>query len=158
MAFRKGNQLWKLADKQGRKNTFGNPDDMWDAACAYFLWCDKNPLFENKVFSHKDQGLVHKSLPRMRAYTEKGLCVFLGVASSYFRNFEKNNKASGALIEFMSVITRIRDVIATQKFEGAAAGLLQHNIIAYDLGIANKKHDDEEHEAKKIEITVIKKK
>ncbi len=39
----------------------------------------------------------------------------------------------------MAVITRIKETIFTQKFEGASADLLNANIIARDLGLADKK-------------------
>jgi hypothetical protein len=41
--------------------------------------------------------------------------------------------------EFHGVVTRVKDIIYTQKFEGASAGLLNPNIIARDLGLADKK-------------------
>ena len=40
----------------------------------------------------------------------------------------------------MEICTSIAKVIRQQKFEGAAAGLLNHAIIARDLGMADK-HD-----------------
>ena len=37
--------------------------------------------------------------------------------------------------EFLTVISRIEQIIYTQKFTGAAAGLLQANIISMELGL-----------------------
>jgi hypothetical protein len=37
--------------------------------------------------------------------------------------------------DFSQVITRIGKVIYTNKFEGASAGVFNHNIIARDLGL-----------------------
>ena len=39
----------------------------------------------------------------------------------------------------MEVITRIRETAYNQKFTGAAADLLNANIIARDLGLSDKK-------------------
>ena len=44
--------------------------------------------------------------------------------------------------DFVTVITDIETVIRTQKFEGAAADLLNANIIARDLGMTDKQAID----------------
>ena len=41
--------------------------------------------------------------------------------------------------EYFGITTRIRDIIYDQKFTGAAAGLLESNIIARELGLVDKK-------------------
>ena len=41
--------------------------------------------------------------------------------------------------DFSKVIRDIKDIIEVQKFEGASAGLLNANIIARDLGLADTK-------------------
>jgi hypothetical protein len=45
----------------------------------------------------------------------------------------------------MEVITRIDKYIYNQKFEGAAAGFLNPNIIARDLGLADKTDNNNTH-------------
>lgn len=130
----KGNQFWKIRSKHGRDKIFATPEIMWDAACEYFDWCDNNPLQEDQVFAF--QGVTtHDSIDKMRAYTLKGLCLFLGVSENYFKTFADQQKDEK---DFIAVITRIKDVIYTQKFTGAAAGLLQTNIIAMELGLKAK--------------------
>lgn len=128
-----GNQFWKLRAKHGRDKLFATSDLLWDTACEYFQWCDENPLKEEKAFAY--QGEITKTdLYKMRAYTLGGLCLYLDCSENYFRNFEKNNKDSK---DFMAVITRIEKTIYNQKFTGAAADLLNANIIAQDLGLRN---------------------
>jgi hypothetical protein len=63
----------------------------------------------------------------MRAFTWDGLELYLGVES--LREYKTTYK------DFSQVITYIGKIISTQKFEGAAAGLLNPNIIARDLGL-----------------------
>lgn len=155
MAFKKGNQLWKLAPNPGRPRIFATPDDMWKAACKYFEWCDNNPLYEGKHMTDKYEGLVEVSAPRMRPYTEKGMCIHMGISLNYFRNFEENNKDNDKLADYMAVIAHIKNVIFTQKLEGAAAGLLQHNIIAMELGLAQKHQVEDDREDKVIGIKII---
>lgn len=125
----KGNQFWKIRAKHGRDKLFKTPELLWEAATEYFEWCDANPLIEID-FKGKDASKVE--LPRMRAYTMHGLCIYLDCSTEFFKNFEQNNKDAK---DFMPIISRIKEVIYNQKFSGAAAGFLNPNIIARDLGL-----------------------
>ena len=119
-------------DKIGRPLQFKTPNELWEKACEYFQWCDDNPYYELKVFNNKGD-VVEANVPKMRAYTIKELCIFLGVNEDYLYQFNEENNQ-----EFSSIITCIRDVIYTQKFTGAAADLLNPNIIARQLGLSDK--------------------
>lgn len=132
----KGNKFWQLADYKGMNLKFNTPEELWDKACEYFEWCDDNPLYEMKVFNGRE-GIVTKDVPKMRAYTLKHLCIFMGCSKDYLNQFNtKDNK------EFSIIITRIRDIIYTQKFQGAAADLLNPNIIARELGLIDKTENE----------------
>lgn len=138
----KGNEFWKQRTKHGRNKIFGTPGAMWEAACEYFQWVSDNPLKESKAFSYDGQGFSHE-IPKMRAMTLEGLCIFLGVNTKYFAQFELRLDLSTKLGEdFSNVLCNIRDVIREQKFTGAAAGLLNPTIIARDLGLKDEaKHE-----------------
>ena len=140
MAAPKKNQFWKLRSKHGRNKLFASPELLWDAAVEYFQWCDENPLKEEKIFHF--QGKITKSdQNKMRAYTLNGLFLYLDCDNSYFRQFKKSLKGKEDSLSkgFFTVITRIEKTIYEQKFTGAAADLLNPNIIAKDLGISDKK-------------------
>lgn len=132
MAAPEGNQFWKLRSKHGRDKLFESPELMWEAACEYFEWCEENPLIEID-FKGKDADEVR--LPKMRAFTIQGLCRYLHCNTTYFRTFKSQCKD----VDFNSVIVRIEETLFEQKFTGAAAGFLKENIIARDLGLADKK-------------------
>lgn len=142
-----GNQFWKLRSKHGRDKNFESPDALWNAAVEYFEWCDANPFHEaeqrkgNIIISKgAEVGEIDLSpvveLPKMRAYTWDGLELFLDIES--LRDYKTNPKYK----EFSQVITRIGKIIYEQKFTGAAAGFFNPNIIARDLGLADKKEVD----------------
>lgn len=132
---RNGNQFWKLRSKHGRDKLFKTPDLLWEAACEYFQWCDENPLKEEKLFSY--QGIITSGdADKMRAYTMSGLCLYLDCSESYFRSFKST--ATEKEKDFLTVISKIERTIYTQKFTGAAADLLNANIIARDLGLTDK--------------------
>lgn len=134
MAAPEGNQFWKLRSKHGRDKIFETPDILWEAACEYFAWCEDNPLIE---IDYKGKDADRVELYKMRAFTVHGLCIFLGCNSKYFNDFKEANHQG-----FSEVLTRIMDIIYNQKFTGAAAGFLNPNIIARDLGLSDKKELD----------------
>jgi DNA-packaging protein gp3 len=123
-----GNQFWKLRSKHGRDKIFESPETLWEAACEYFEACEENTLTEVD-FRGKDATEVE--LPKMRAFTWAGLETFLDMSSEGLRNY----KVKPEYQDFVGVITRIERVMWEQKFTGAAAGLLNPNIIARDLGL-----------------------
>ena len=136
MAATKGNQFWKARAKHGRNKIFKTPELMLDAAFDYFAWVEDNPLKKAIIY----QGDVcSKPEELMRAMTIKGLCIYWGVNTRYLNDF-----VSGLDLEdekgkdFSEVISTIKEIIETQKFEGASAGLLNPNIIARDLGLTDK--------------------
>lgn len=139
MAAPKKNSFWKLRAKHGRDKLFATPEELWQAACEYFAWIEENPLYETKAFSYQG-GITQTELPKMRAMTLAGLCFYLHCNEAYFRTF-KAQLPEGEK-DFNTVISDIEQVIYNQKFEGAAADLLNANIIARDLGLRDKKDVD----------------
>ena len=123
----KKNQFWKLRSSHGRDKIFESPL-MLEASCyEYFEACDKQPLKKQNVFSNGRKMTTNL----MRAFTLKGLFIFLDINRKTWENYKANE-------DFIAIIERIEDIIYTQKFEGAAAGLLKENIIARELGLADK--------------------
>lgn len=134
MAAPRNNQFWKARSKHGRDRIFASADILWEAACEYFDWCDKTPI---DAIDYKGKDAKRVKVPKMRAYTIHGLCLFLGVNTLYFSQFEKSlDKEKDQ--DFSFIITRIKEIIYTQKFTGAAADLLNANIISRELGIQDK--------------------
>ena len=155
-----GNQFWKLRTKHGRKKLFSSPDVLWKEACTYFEWCDANPLkaveqarggksskkveVSSKGVEVEETGLIE--LPLMRAYTWEGLEIYLNIDSLRWYKTSDSHK------DFLQVIRAVEKIIYSQKFTGAAAGLLNANIIARDLGLTdNQKH---EHSGEIITVTI----
>ncbi len=137
MAATKGNQFWKARAKHGRDKIFKTPESMLEAAFDYFSWVEDNPLTKAIIY----QGEVSNSPEKlMRAMTIKGLCIYWGVNTTYLNDFISNLKLDKKEDkDFSQVINTIKEIIETQKFEGASAGLLNPNIIARDLGLTDKK-------------------
>lgn len=132
MAAPKGNQFWKARTKHGRDKIFSSAELLWDACQEYFQWVEDNPLWENKVAQFQG-GVVDMPVSKMRAMTKAGLCFFLGVDQVTFNRWRDGDDQ-----DFCRVTREAEHVIYEQKFAGAAADLLNANIIARDLGLADK--------------------
>jgi hypothetical protein len=130
MAFPKGNQFWRARSSHGRNPKFASPEQL-EAACEeYFQWVEDNPLWEDKVTSF--QGInTHEPIAKMRAMTLDGLQLFLDIHHDTWSEWRKR-------LDLSAVITRVEKAIRSQKFAGAAADLLNPNIIARDLGLSDK--------------------
>lgn len=127
MAAPKGNKFWEQRSVHGRNPIFATPEELWDAVCEYFQWVDENPLYERKCFAY--QGVVYtEDVPKMRAMTITAMCLALEISHQGWREYCQKK-------DFSEVTERIENIIRTQKFEGAAADLLNANIIARDLGL-----------------------
>jgi hypothetical protein len=129
MSAPKGNKYWEFREKHGRSHKY-TPDELWNEALEYFEWVESNPLKEEKVFHA--QGIITKAeVSKMRAMTVTGFCLFADIDPTTFENYRKTD-------DFIRITTRIDSIIKSQKFEGAAADLLNPNIIARDLGLKDK--------------------
>ena len=144
MAAPPGNQFWKARTKHGRDRLFASSEALWEACCEYFEWVESHPLWETKLFSY--QGEISEGvIPKMRAMTIDGLCLFLDITYETWRTWRNENG-------FSEVVSRAERVIRDQKFSGAAAELLNANIIARDLGLSS---DKSEHDHKEDLATVL---
>ena len=151
--FTEGNQFWKQRSKHGRDKLFKTPELLFEAACEYFQWCDDNPLYETEQTKGGAKVLRGVNgedvvtgqtieLPKMRAYTLTGLLLYIHASEGYWGEFKRNCQ-KGKLSDFLAVINEVEMIIYNQKFTGAAAGFLNPNIIARDLGLAEKHEVDQ---------------
>lgn len=125
-----GNQFWKARSSHGRKPIFANAEILHKMCIEYFEWVEAHPLYESKPFQFKGS-IIIAEMPKMRAMTISGLCLFLDIEPPTWRDY-KSQKA------FSFVCAKVEETIRTQKFEGASADLLNPAIIARDLGLADR--------------------
>lgn len=140
----KENQFWKLRSKHGRDYLFATPDDLWDAACEYFNWIDSHSLWRNEAIKSGDNAGKIVKVPTGRPYTMQGLCLYLDCNLVYFNQFERalEGKQDEASKDFSKIVSRIRETVFTQKFEGAAVGAFNSNLIARELGLSDKQQHE----------------
>lgn len=124
----KGNRYWEQRSTHGRKALWEDPLELQDACYQYIAWVDDNPLEESVVYQGE---VMDKPLPKMRPPTIKGLCVYLGMTTETWSQYRLKK-------DFSAVTKEIDLIIENRKYEGAAAGMLNPNIIARDLGLTDK--------------------
>ncbi|EBY7415841.1 terminase small subunit, partial [Salmonella enterica subsp. enterica serovar Alachua] len=127
--FLKGNRFWEVRSSHGAKPKFENPEDLWSACVEYFNWVDENPLYKDQLVTFQGAA-THEPVAQMRAMTLMGLCLFIDISIKQW-NVWRDERA-----DLGEVISRAEAVIYQQKFSGAAADLLNANIISRELGLA----------------------
>ncbi len=142
MAAPKGNQFWKARTSHDNQKIFKTPEALWEASCQYFEWVEANPLWEQKVTQY--QGVpVSMEVPKLRAMTILGLCNYLGIARRTWNYWQDNEMLK-------DTVEKIEGIIYEQKFAGAAADLFNANIIAREIGLADKSSQEITHSFDKL--------
>jgi len=126
----KNNLFWLARSSHGRNPIFKYPEELWRACLEWFQWVEDNPLLEEKAVQFQGE-FVKTDVRKMRAMTIGGLCIFLDIGESTWFDYCKKE-------DFSEVTKKVDQIIRNQKFVGASADLLNANIIARDLGLADK--------------------
>jgi len=133
-----GNSFWMARSTHGRNPIFNTPDDLWDACVQYFTWIEENPLSEEKLFAFQGQ-ITRTQISKIRAMTIGSLCIFLDICQNTWTNYKnkegKTPEQKKLAKDYLRVTEQVESIIKSQKFQGAAADLLNANIIARDLGL-----------------------
>ncbi|WP_285011270.1 terminase small subunit [Pedobacter faecalis] len=119
----------------------------------YFQYVDDNPWMKNEVMKSGELAGQIIQVPTARPYSEVGFCAFHNLGEKYITELshtllkhvkDKESKLHDEATELSNILTQARARCRAQKFEGAAVGAFNANIIARDLGMAdnqNVKHD-----------------
>lgn len=153
MAQLKGNQAWKLRSKHGRDKLFSDAAVLWDEACLYFEWCDRNPWYKPELVKYKGD-YEEAEVPLGRPYTMEGLTNYLGVSVPYLTTAEKQLREKldklkvkpEAELELLEVYARIKQTIRAQQIEGGMLGVFNSNLTARITGVSdniNNSHNGE---------------
>lgn len=117
---------------------FNTPQQLLGAAIEYFEWCERHPLQEEQVFHNKGM-IVRTEVSKVRPFTKRALASYMGLTVAKLDAYRRKADAMGDdAPQWNEVMDLIEQTIFTQKFENAAAGLLNATIISRDLGLAEK--------------------
>lgn len=129
--FAAGNRIWEARASCGPNPKFATPEDLWAACVEYFNWNEENPLYEAKLVSFQGESTIEQ-LPKMRAMTIAGLCIYIDISHRQWNEWKQSRA------DLVPVIMKAEEIIRRQKFEGAASDFFNSNIIARDLGLADR--------------------
>jgi hypothetical protein len=128
--------LWQVVAKHpiGKPRKFATPADLWAACLEYFQWTEDNPLQAAELVKYQGEAKL-SNVPKMRAMTMTGLYLFINCPKQTWHEYKKRDREGD---DYSDVITRVEQIIYRQKLEGAAADMLNPNIIARELGLSEK--------------------
>jgi hypothetical protein len=129
-SFKKGNAFWEWRSSTGRKPMYSTPEELWNDCVEYFDAYKDNPLMSVELVKFQGKA-TPADVPKMRAMSIASLCIFLGMTLKTWMSYREKP-------DFINVTSLVDATIREQKFQGACADLLNANIIARDLGLADK--------------------
>jgi len=133
-----GTEYIPLPKKLGRPRKFKSPDELWELAQQYFAYSEANKWESGELIKSGDlAGVVVKVMKRV-PFTWAGFCVYLIRREIAADLDEYKSNRRGEYDDFADVIKQINFVMYHNKFEGATIGDFNPNIIARDLGLAEK--------------------
>ena len=136
MAAPKGNQFWRLRETHGRPKKITDPHELWERACAYFEYCENNPIIETKESVYQGE-VTPIEVQKPRAFLLRALQMQVGINKDTWIALRADK-------DFSDIIDDIETIIYEQKFTGAAVNIFNSMIIARDLGL--KEHTETKHE------------
>lgn len=103
------------------------PEQVHNAAVAYFTWAEENAIKAAETASF--QGVtLETQVFKARVFTLNGFILFMGVTKSAIEKWRKEE-------HFSDVMEFIDTVIHEQKYQLAASGIVNAGFIGKDLGI-----------------------
>ena len=127
-----GDKSW-LKRLVGRPREFEDPEDLVFACVEYLLWCENNPLQEEKVFN--SSGSIRRThIKKARAPLVKQMCTHIGISYPGWKKYTKREDELG------TVARAINQIIHDTKLQGAYSGLFDSVIAHRDLNMVDR-HD-----------------
>ena len=129
---------WAWRAKVGRKKSIRDSDHMFELACEYFQTVDDDPINIKEVIKGGPSAGNIFDVPTMAPYTWAGLEAFLsekGILQDLDDYKLNTNDSYG---EFKEIVRVIGKIIYDRNFSGAAVNVFNSNLIARQLGLADK--------------------
>lgn len=143
------NSLYLRKHPAGAPKIFETPEAMQQAMCEYFEFVDSTPFVNPSWKNDSKGGLVMVETPVRRPYSIGGMMLYFGTSDKYLnvfciqRQMEIDDPKTPKHIvemakEFLNIIDWGRTCVREQKFDGAAVGHFNANLISIDLGMVKK--------------------
>lgn len=129
------------------KTSGTTPEDLWNDAKEYFMWCESNPIYKDEMIKQTGQ-VVPVYFPR--PFNLPALCLHCGITVGYINDMARN-KAAG---DYHLVAQKILQVIYSQNLEYAMVGIFNANVTIRKLGLGAE--DDKSNLPAVVQINVVK--
>ena len=131
--YSKGNKFYRLRSKDGRNKIFENADNLLLKINEYFDEVEDMTIDKPEMIKGGDLAGTQVNLKIDDFPTKEELATFLGFAKwESLKNYKEYSP------DFLEVITWAETQIYNWKFKMTSIGVLNANIIARDLGLADK--------------------
>lgn len=155
MAAPKGNQYYLLAKEAlGRPRVIETAEEFQEKFLEYVEWSEENPILAKRASrkeTQKDENgnMIKPTETRMHSESKRrplsmyGLCAYLGVSRKWFEMRLKTleEKGDGRTEEeedYFTAITRAKNIIEMQQFDGASVGDFNATLTMRALGLGDK--------------------
>ena len=118
------------------KKKIETPEALYQYFEQYKQHCKSNPKKENFYSAKRDKQV---SINREVPLTWDGFEIWLRTNRKLAKLDDYKSNKDGRYSEYADIIRAIGKEIYQDKYIGASVGIYQHNIIARDLGLADKK-------------------
>lgn len=125
-------------DAAGEVGSRLTPEALWDLACLYFQGEQEDTMDKKDFIRSGESAGMTVTIKAIRPFSWVSFDLFLlyhGIKTS-IDNIRENK--DGRFAEFQETIAKIGRVIYEQKFDGAAIGEYNPQLIIRDLGLADK--------------------
>lgn len=117
----------------GKRKRIPTPRHMWDYACAYFKDTDMHNLVQYDVVRGGDHAGLELKIRKPRPYSWSGFTTYLIRESIIIKLEDYRFNYRGGFEMFAEVVQAIDEIMFSQKFEGASAGIFNPSVIVRDL-------------------------
>ena len=119
----------------GSKKNIETPEKLIELFKEFKEWCKSNPRIENVLLAKTGEII---EVPRERPLTWSRFDSWCNDKEIIHDLEDYRTNRDGRYSDYGGVITRIDREMYSDKYEGAAVGIYNPNIIARDLGLADK--------------------
>ena len=134
------------------KPKYYSPDELWLAACEYFEWAKQDPIIKKDFIKSGDYAGQKVDIELDRPFSLEALCIHINISFQTFLNYERDQKQT-----YFDVITRIREIINVNNFDGGMVGIFNQNIVIRKLGLTEKIENENKNIAVELTSDDIKK-
>jgi len=126
----------------GRPRKLESPEALWGFFCDYVEEETNNPFYKQEAIKSGERAGQLIAIPTFKPLTWQGFSSYLFINKIIARIDDYKANTNNSYTEFSSIITCIGEAMYAQKLSGAATGAFNPNIIARELGLAEKTVQD----------------